>query len=116
MNVAAVYVLNQRLPQGVVAYIQSFQRNPILVIQRAIRNYHFRFPILTEMLYKAVVQSIPRMTNNPFALIRHSSMGSEEWCCPFKQGYFWGFGKCRYSRDKLYHELYRLKQHAYALH
>ena len=116
MNVAAVYVLRQALPQGVVAYIQSFQKNPILVIQRAIRNYHFRFPILTETLYGSMVQSIPRMSNNPFALVRQSSMGSEEWCCPFKQGFFWGFGQCRYPRDKLYHELYRLKQHAYALH
>lgn len=105
MNVCHSYVLVAVLPQEVVHHIKSFQKHPILVIQQAIRQYLFVRPILTEELYNHLVASIsiPRLRFS-----RQSSMGRESWCCPYKQGFFWGFGK-RCNRDHVYKVLYRNK-------
>ena len=109
-NVVPVYVLHRLLPEVLLNNIRTFLRNPIVTLQRWWR-WHFRYPVLTRSLYDRIVRTIPN-DNRPFALVRTSSMGSPEWCCPYKNDFFSHFGK-RYDRILLYRKLHALKRNVY---
>lgn len=110
-NVSPVFVLSRLLSRDVLGIIRSYLKNPIKLLQRFVRQYYFRYPILTNEFYKSVVQSMS-VRLPPLTLVRFSSMGTPAWCCPYKQGFIEFFGE-RYSRDMLYKTLYRLKKKAY---
>lgn len=111
INVAPVYALHRLLPEVLLIKIQTFLRNPIVTLQRWWRWQQFRYPVLTRLLYDQIVHAISP-NDRPFALVRMSSMGSPEWCCPYKNDFLSHFGK-RYDRFLLYRKLHALKTKAY---
>lgn len=115
------YVLVAKLPSCLLRHISLFQQNPILTIQRAIRRHWFERPRITEAFYTHMVKSLPffprptmvRYASTDFS--RYHVLDGEFWCCPYKHGYIrYIQHRRRYSRSKLFIELYRHKQWAYS--
>jgi hypothetical protein len=74
-------------------HIQRFVcRNPIVTIQRAWRRYSYCNPLLTYSYDKCTVLEIIEDIKSKLYFVhtpnlyRTSTMGTPEWCCPWKQG------------------------------
>ena len=80
-------------PSEIKDHIQSFVcRNPIVSIQRFWRRYSYCNPLLIYGYDKCTVLEIIEDIKSKLyfvhtpPLYRYSSMGTPEWCCPWKQG------------------------------
>ena len=80
-------------PSEIKDHIQSFVcRNPIVTIQRFWRRYSYCNPLLIYGYDKCTVLEIIEDIKSKLYFVhtpnlyRYSSMGTPEWCCPWKQG------------------------------
>ena len=107
-------------PSEIKDHIQGFVcKNPIVTIQRTWRRYSYCNPLLIYNRHKSsVIEIIRDITSKLYfvnsRLCRASTMGTDEWCCPWKQGFI-SVNGFRMSYLDIAKHLAESRRHAYHL-